>query len=103
MVGSRAPGAEDAADAAEQRSEVGGLLFEQRADMNARRGAFATECDDMLNLAERQAHAASLADEREQPQHVDRVAAIARRRPLRWRQNPSGFVQPQRFAAQAAP
>ena len=70
--------------------------------MHARGGSRAPERNDVLDLRQGEAQAASLTDEREQPQHVGRVAAIARRRPLGWRQDPSRFVQPQRLATQAA-
>lgn len=47
--------------------------------MNAWRGACAAERDDVLDLRERQAHAAGLADEREQPQHISRIVTVAGR------------------------
>lgn len=97
-----APRSEDVAYPDEHPFEVGRLLFQERTDVHARGGARAPERNDVLDLSQREAQAASLANEREQPQHVGRVAAVARRRPLGRRQDPSGFVQPQRFAAHTA-
>lgn len=70
--------------------------------MYTRHGPRAPKRDDVLDLGQGEAQAASLTDEREQPQDLGRIVAIARRSPRGWRQNPSRFVQPQGLAAHTA-
>ena len=56
----------------------------------------------MSNLGQREPQPAGLTHERQQPQHVRVVVSVAGRR-APWRlENPSCFVQPERFAAEAA-
>ena len=70
--------------------------------MEARRGPRASECNDVLDLRERQAESTSLTDEREQPQHVGWIAPVAGRLTTRRRENATRLVQPQGLAAQTA-
>jgi hypothetical protein len=73
----RTPRAKDAAHAGKQAFKIGRFLFQQCAEMPARRGPRAAEHNDMLDLRERQAEPTSLTDECEQLQHVGGIAPIA--------------------------
>jgi hypothetical protein len=71
------PRGEDLAHSREHSLEVSGFLFQQRADVPARRGSRASEDDDVLDLRECQAEPARLADKRQQAKHLDGVATVA--------------------------
>ena len=54
----------------------------------------------MLDLREGEPESSSLPDERQQRQHVARIASVTGRLPTR-QENSARFVQPKRLAAQA--
>ena len=99
-VAGRAPGIEDGAHPGQHRFEVGGFPLEQRPNVDARRVPRAPERHDVPDLGEAETHAAGVAYEREQPQHVLGIVTIAGRGAPRRRENPPRFVQPQRLAAE---
>ncbi len=102
MASVRAPRCKDAADASEHTFEVSGLLLQQRADLDARRVPRAAERNDVLDLRQSQAKPTRLPDEREQPEHIRRIAPVAGRLTARWREDATGLVQPESLAAQTA-
>ena len=96
------PGAQSGLNRAEQAGEVCRFPFKQRADVVAGSGPGSSERHDMSDLREGQPEPARLPDERQQPQHVGRIDAIARAGPMRARQDPPRLIEPERLAADSA-
>jgi hypothetical protein len=92
------PGAEDGTDRAKHSGEVGGLLFQQDADVRARSAACAALRGDLRDFAQGQPEAAGLRDKGEQTENVDGVNAIAGRGTVGTRDDAARLVQSQRFA-----
>ena len=88
----RTPGAQDAPHPGQQPFKIRGLLFQQGADVRARRGAGAAERHDVLDFREGQPEPPSLADEGEQAEDVDGIATVARRLTTWRRQHPARLV-----------
>jgi len=69
--------------------------------MDAGRRARPAQRDDMANLGQRESKPAGLPHERQERQHVRRVAAIAGGCPARRGKDAARLVQPKRLAADA--
>lgn len=89
-------------DISEHPFQVFRLLLQECADVSAWRGPRSSERDYVLDLRQRQAEPTSLADEREQPQHVGWIAPVAGRLALRGRKNAARLVQPERLSTDPA-
>ena len=87
---------------AEQLGQIGRLLLQQPAHVDAGRGPGAPKGDDVGNLRQRQPEPTGAGHEGEQGERVGRVQPITGRRSRRPRQNPPRLVQTQRLAANAA-
>ena len=92
MASVRAPRCKDAADACEHIFKVSGFLLQECADMDARRGPRAAERNDVLDFGQSQAEPTRLPYEREQPEHVGRIASVAGRLTARCREDATGLV-----------
>src|SRR5262249_26326791 len=99
----RAPRAQDGADAGQHALEIGGLLFEQRADVPARGGPRAPERDDMTDLRERQAEPTGLPHEGQQAQHIRGIAPVAGWLAPWSLEDAARFVEAERLSADSAP
>jgi hypothetical protein len=102
MASVRAPGVEEAAYACEHTFKVSGLLLQQGANVNARRGPGTSKNNNVLDLRERQTKPTSLTDECEQLQHIVWITSITGFRATRRWQNAARLVQPQRLATDPA-
>jgi len=70
--------------------------------VGARRGASATEGDDMRDLRKGETEPTRASDERQQIERVRRVPPISGGRPAWWGQDAPRLVQPERLAPDAA-
>jgi hypothetical protein len=86
------PGSQDLSQLAHDVLGVGHLSLEQRPHLNAGTGARAPQPHDAANLAQGESDTARLLDERDDPQDVRRVAAMAGGGPARWRQDAPRLV-----------
>jgi len=98
----RAPGVENASDPGEHALEVGRLLLQERSDVDARGRSGASECDDLLDFDQGEPKSARLGDERQQLQHVNRIASVAGWCASGRGKDAARLVQPQGLAAQPA-
>jgi hypothetical protein len=98
----RTPGRQDAAHFGQHPLQVGRLLLQQRADVQARCSAIASQRDDVLDLGKAEAQAASLPHEGQEPKDIGRVTPVASRRSARRRQDAARLVQADGLAADAA-
>jgi hypothetical protein len=102
VVARDAPGIENLPNPGEHAFEIGRLLIEECPDVDARRGAGASEPDDVLDLGEREPEAAGLTHEAEESQHVRWISTVPGGCPAGPRKDAAHFVQSKRLAAHAA-
>lgn len=88
---------------AEHAFEVGDLLFEELANVDARRCSCPPQCHDMGDFSEGQTKPACTSHEGQQAKDIRGVGAIAGRRAVGCREDSSRLVQPEGLAAQSAP
>jgi len=96
------PGVEDLLHFPPQAVELGQLLFQQRAHVDAWTRLRTPERHDMADLLQREAEPARLRDEVQHTEHVGRIHAIPGGGASRLRHDAACFVEAQRLAGHPA-